>query len=65
MSQGSKGERNLTMATKAELLDAKKKDDLVKMADKAGVDKVKKSMSKKQMVEILAKTPKIKKADLT
>ena len=52
------------MPTKAELLEQRTKDELLKMADKAGVDQVKTSMKKSEIVETLAKTPKIKKADL-
>ncbi|MFW6107361.1 MAG: hypothetical protein ACOC8A_01580 [bacterium] len=52
------------MPTKAELLEAKTKDDLVKLASKAGVTKVKKSMKKGEMVKALAKSRKLTKADL-
>ncbi len=52
------------MATKAELLDEKTKDDLIKLADKAGEEKVKKSMKKSQMIDVLASSRKVKKSDL-
>lgn len=52
------------MPKKAELLEKHTKADLLKMAEKAGVDQVKKSMNKSELVETLARTTKIKKADL-
>lgn len=51
--------------TKKEMLDNRTKGDLIKLAEKAGVaGKLKSSMKKDEIVEVLAKNPKIKKADL-
>lgn len=52
------------MPTKAELLDDMTKDQLVKLAKKAKITKVKKSMNKGEMVEAIAKSRKVKKSDL-
>lgn len=51
--------------TKKEMLDKRTKGDLVKLAEKAGIaDKLKSAMKKDEIVEVLAKNPKLKKADL-
>ena len=52
------------MPTKQEMLESKTKAELMKLADKAGVTKVKTNMRKAEIVAVLAKTPKLKKADL-
>ena len=52
------------MPTKKEMLEAKTKAELMKLAEKHGVGAVKKSMNKSQMVDALARTTKVKKADL-
>ncbi|MFO8014676.1 MAG: hypothetical protein R6X20_15370 [Phycisphaerae bacterium] len=52
------------MPTKQELLEDKTKDELVELADDAGVERVKKSMNKDEMVETLDRSRKLKKADL-
>ena len=52
------------MPTKQELLENKTKAELLNLANKAGVDKVKDSMRKSDIVAVLAKTPKVKKNDL-
>lgn len=52
------------MATKRDMLAEKTKAELLKMADKAGITQVKTSMKKDELVETIARTPKIKKSDL-
>lgn len=52
------------MATKKEMLEAKTKAALLKLAEDKKVASVKKSMNKDKIVELLGKTTKIKKADL-
>ena len=52
------------MATKKELLEAMTKADLLKLADKAGVTTVKKSMKKGELAEALSNSRKIRKSDL-
>ena len=52
------------MPTKQELLEDRTKDELVALAQDAGVDDVKKSMNKDEMVEALDRSRKLTKADL-
>ncbi len=52
------------MATKREMLEAKTKADLLKLAHKAKIDKVKTSMKKTEMIDALADNRKVKKVDL-
>lgn len=51
--------------TKAEMLDALTKGDLIDLAEKCNVTKVKKSMKKDEMVDLIAKNNKVKKADIS
>ncbi|MFW6106780.1 MAG: hypothetical protein ACOC8H_01325 [bacterium] len=50
------------MATKKEMLQSKSKGELVALARKAGVKKVKATMRKAEIVETLGKNPKVKKS---
>jgi len=52
------------MAKKRELLEGRKKPDLVKLARKVGETKVKSSMRKGEIVEALANSRKLKKSHL-
>jgi len=52
------------MAKKRELLEGRKKDDLVKLARQVGETKVKSSMRKGEIVDALANSRKVKKSHL-
>ncbi len=52
------------MPTKAEMLEQKSKDVLLSLADKNNIAGAKKSMKKSELVDVLAKSTKVKKADL-
>lgn len=52
------------MPTKKELLEAKTKAELLKLAKNKKVTSVKKSMLKGEMVDAIGKSRKVKKADL-
>lgn len=52
------------MAKKRELLEGRKKAALVKLARKVGENKVKSSMRKGEIVEVLANSRKVKKSHL-
>ncbi|MFO7899860.1 MAG: hypothetical protein R6V58_12470 [Planctomycetota bacterium] len=52
------------MPTKKELLEAKTKAQLLKLAQKKNITAVKKSMRKGEMVAAIGKSRKVKKADL-
>jgi hypothetical protein len=56
--------RESIMATKREMLQEKTKAQLMKLAKKAKITKVKTSMKKDEMVEAIASSRKVKKADL-
>lgn len=52
------------MPTKREMMEAKTKAELLKLARKARIDTVRKSMLKSELVDHLSNSRKIKKADL-